>query len=65
MTKKDFILIANVLRINRERLRREYHGPRCAGLLQSVVAALVADMAAEFARTCPRFDRQKFIEACQ
>jgi hypothetical protein len=54
MTKKDFQLIAHVLRVEKHAGPEENH---------PLFDDLAKTFAAELARTNPRFDRQRFIDA--
>jgi hypothetical protein len=57
VTKKDFELIAGVLRVN----ALAWKGSVGA----SAVRDVASDMAAELARTNARFDRERFLTACE
>jgi len=57
MTRKDFELIANVLRIGRTRTDG-------TPVELSLLAAIAEDFAAELPRTNPNFDRVRFLKAC-
>lgn len=50
MTRKDFKLIAEVLRVNYQPTPQH--------------AALIDDMADNLASTNPRFDKDRFVSAC-
>lgn len=53
MTRKHYVMIADRIRRNGE-----------AGMDALTLACLANDLAYEFAAENPRFDRERFIEAC-
>lgn len=59
MTKKDYELIAFPIKRQIDYANRKYNGDRW--LTVSVIAKDLADL---FAQANPRFDRNKFLQAC-
>lgn len=53
MTRKDFQLIADVLK-----------GHQDGGAHDVVIRGLALSFAIELAKTNPRFDKQRFVKAC-
>ncbi len=58
MTRKDYIAFAKIIRAHRERWLDEDCG-ECPPIL-----AIADDMADLFSNDNPRFDRQRFLQAC-
>ena len=57
MTKKDFELIAKVI-------KRNYNNNQQAEQARTVCRDIVTDFSLELLRDNPRFDSNRFIEAC-
>ena len=55
MTRKDYILIAEVFRVELE---------RCDGRAQDGVAFAARSMALRLSQDNPRFDHDRFLKAC-
>ena len=53
MTRKDFQLIANVLKAS-----------STSPMNRCVIQELAVSFASELAKTNPRFNKQRFVEAC-
>jgi hypothetical protein len=65
MTRKDFKLIAGVLRIATLRCDNRVYANCEDRPDKDAVDEIISNMAAELARTNPRFDREEFLEACR
>ena len=57
MTKKDFQLVANVL-------RRNHNGYRNDSVKSNLIEELALDFAHSLRETNPRFNIQRFLNAC-
>lgn len=59
MTRKDYILIAEAMRLANGSIKvAPYDAPTALGLASIILADSLA-------RTNPRFDRERFIKACE
>jgi hypothetical protein len=56
MTKKDYILLARVFKMNYEILQQQGH--------KMMLWLIVKDLCKELQHDNPRFDQDKFIKAC-
>lgn len=56
MTKKDYVLLARVFKMNYDALQQAGH--------KTIVWLIVKDICRELQQDNPRFDSDKFIKAC-
>lgn len=63
MTRKDFVLIANVLKDERGRVAAEDASPERDAQLRAIDNVAI-DMSAVLNTTNPNFDRGRFLLAC-
>ncbi len=64
LTRKDFKAIANIIKRNRTRIGIEDVEQLCNGL-SCLRPAIIGDIADYLVTQNPRFDRQKFLIACE
>lgn len=70
MSKKDYILIAEVLRrANYQAMQGSYNGsikePSVNTLIQETITCIIGDMAEALENNNPKFNKAKFWEACE
>ena len=59
MTKKDYVKIAGIVK-----KQLNCHCDICANCIVSIFSTLAQDLAVVFASDNPRFDQDRFLEAC-